>query len=130
LYKVDVTIPADATDVFVYRATVTGKDPGKNPVSESVATRIGVTPLIVTLTPPNQQTVGSVFVLTGTVNDPAITSVTVDHNGVLTSVSVTNGTYQSTISLANGINMVTVRATKSGGKSAAAGIEFTQANVP
>jgi hypothetical protein len=128
--EVKFTIPADATNYLNTSATLKGKDPDQKPFTKSVLTQITITPLLVTIIPPKVKTVTNKFDLAGTVNDPSITSVTVHHNGVKSTVAVVKGNFSSTITFVDGNNIITVRATKVGGTTAASQIEFTQAISP
>jgi hypothetical protein len=130
MYKVNFIIPASGSGVLETTTTVSGKGPEKKSVSNSVLNRITITPLTVQITSPNENTLFSgTITLAGTVNDPSITKVTVDHNGVLSSVSVVNGSFNSVFTLVSGTNTITVTATKSGGVSASDSIEMVPVEV-
>jgi hypothetical protein len=125
IFKANYVIPASASGVLVTTATVSGKGPDKKPVNKSVLTQITITTLTIQITSPNANTVVSeVVTLAGTVNDPSVTRVIVNHNGVQTSVGVVNGSFSTTITLMSGVNVITVTATRTGGASATARVEL------
>jgi hypothetical protein len=127
-YKATYIVPGTAPDVLNTIATVSGKGPDNQPAQATVSTRINVTPLTIVITSPGPNTqLAANITLAGTVNDPAITQVTVNQNGSTSTVRVANGNFTTTITLAIGTNTISVTATRSAGISTSVSITLDQA---
>ena len=93
--------------------TATATDAAGNPGSDSITVYFVTSAPEVTITSPADQssTSTSPIIVTGTVDDPAITSI--DLNG--SQLSVDNGTWSGPVSLAEGSNLITATATDGAG---------------
>jgi hypothetical protein len=126
-YKANYIVPGNAPDVLNTIATVSWKGPDNQPAQATVSTLINVTPLTIVITSPGPNTqLAANITLAGTVNDSAITQVTVNQNGSTSTVRAVNGNFTTTITLAMGTNTITVTATRSAGISTSVSITIDQ----
>ena len=126
-YKANYIVQGNAPDVLNTIATVSGKGPDNQQAQATVSTLINVTPLTIVITSPGPNTqLAANITLAGTVNDPAITQVTVNQNGSTSTVRAVNGNFTTTITLAMGTNTITVTATRSAGISTSVSITIDQ----
>jgi hypothetical protein len=131
LFNANYTVPSGASGVISTTASVSGKSPDNKTFSKSVLTQIIVTTLMIQITSPNANTVVTeVITLAGTVNDPSLTQVTLNHNGTVTVLSVVNGNFNTSLAMKSGPNVITITATRPGGAVATARLELEPVEVP
>jgi hypothetical protein len=126
LFKANYTVPTTQMGPLQTNAEVIGKDSDGQPVNCAASTSINITQFHLTLNPPSQAEVINSITMTGSVNDPTVKEVTLDHNGRLRQVPVVDGVFSATIVFDSGTNKLTFSATRSTGAKSSTTINFIQ----
>jgi uncharacterized repeat protein (TIGR01451 family) len=115
------------TDVgqFTNIATVAGVSPGNQQAGSSATAVVVIEEIRVEITSPKESgTPDSVVTLAGSINDPSISKVVVDVNGISFSTVVIGGQFSCLVNLSPGENIITVTAVKTEDITASATIEI------